>query len=142
MELIGVVLNCGAWFDEAERLLDWGFENFSIACAAEEGEDCGSVAVAGGAFPRVRVIAESGAAAAVRASDRWSVELTLARSVSAPVHAGDSLGRAALTVNGEVLAETRLIAAESIEKLTFWGIFVKVLATWPLSALFVEPIAR
>ena len=142
MELIGVVLNCGAWFDEAERLLDWGFENFSIACAAEEGEDCGSVAVAGGAFPRVRVIAESGASAAVRASDRWSVELTLARSVSAPVHAGDSLGRAALTVNGEVLAETRLIAAESIEKLTFWGIFVKVLATWPLSALFVEPIAR
>ena len=87
-------------------------------------------------------MAASCAAAAVRASDRWSVELTLARSVSAPVHAGDSLGRAALTVNGEVLAETRLIAAESIEKLTFWGIFVKVLATWPLSALFVEPIAH
>ena len=34
MELIGVVLGCGAWFDEAERLLDWGFENFSLACAA------------------------------------------------------------------------------------------------------------
>lgn len=142
MELIGVVLNCGAWFDEAERLLDWGFENFSIACAAEMGEDCGSVAVAGGASPRVRVIAESDAMAAVRASDQWSVELTLARSVAAPVHAGDSLGRAALKVNGEILAETRLIAAESSERLTFWGIFVKVLGGWPLGALFVEPIAR
>ncbi len=141
MELIGVVLNCGAWFDEAERLLDWGFEHYSLACAAEMGEDCGTVAVAGGASPRVRVIAESDALAAVRASDQWSVELTLAQSVAAPVHAGDSLGRAALKVNGEVLAETRLIAAESIEKLTFWGIFVKVLDGWPLGALFVEPIA-
>lgn len=142
MELIGVVLNCGAWFDEAERLLDWGFEHYSLACAAERGEDCGSVAVAGGAAPRVRVIAESDAMAAVRASDQWSVELTLARSVAAPVHAGDSLGRAALKVNGEILAETRLIAAESSERLTFWGIFVKVLGGWPLGALFVEPIAR
>lgn len=142
MELIGVVLNCGAWFDEAERLLDWGFEHYSLACAAEMGEDCGTVAVAGGASPRVRVIAESDALAAVRASDEWSLELTLARSVAAPVHAGDSLGRAALKVNGEVLAETRLIAAESIEKLTFWGIFVKVLGGWPLGALFIEPIAR
>lgn len=142
MELIGVVLGCGAWFDEAERLLDWGFENFSLACAAERGEDCGTVAVAGGASPRVRVIAESGAAAAVRASDQWSIELTLARLVAAPVHAGDSLGRAALTVNGEIIAETRLIAAESSERLTFWDIFVKVLGGWPLGALFVEPIAR
>lgn len=142
MELIGVVLNCGAWFGEAERLLDWGFENYSIARAAEAGDDCGTVAVTGGAAPRVRVVAESDASAAVCAADQWSIDLTLARSAAAPIHAGDSLGRAALKVNGEILAETRLIAAEAIEKLTFWGIFVKVLGGWPLNALFIEPIAH
>ena len=38
MELIGVVLSCPGWFDEAERLLDWGFDNFSMKTAAQAGE--------------------------------------------------------------------------------------------------------
>ena len=28
MELVGVVLNCGEWFDAAQRMLDWGFDTF------------------------------------------------------------------------------------------------------------------
>ena len=78
----------------------------------------------------------------MRASDQWSVELTLARSVSAPVCADDRLGRAALKINGEIFAETQLIAAESVRRLTWGDIFVKVLNGWPLGALFAEPIAR
>ena len=58
MELIGAVLSCSNWFEEAERMLDWGFKNYhleaplsagEVACeAAVEGGMAGTVAAGGG----------------------------------------------------------------------------------------------
>ena len=66
------------------------------------------------------------------AADEWSVELSLANIVEAPVEKGARLGSARLVVNGEAVAETDLLAAEGVKKLNLASALQRVLADWPL----------
>jgi len=43
--------------------------------------------------------------------------------VKAPVKKGDRLGTLKVTVNGEQVADTPIIAAEDVERIGFFGIF-------------------
>lgn len=142
LELIGVVLSCGAWFDEAERLLDWGFEGFSAAQAAQAGEQVARVRIAQGKVDTVAVTAENDLSAAVCDQDSWSVQMMLYHETQAPVHRGDCLGQMTLTVNGEIVGETRLLAEEEAARRTWFDAFVKVLSKWPMPARWGELIAR
>lgn len=120
MELIGVVLNCGTWFDSAERLLDWGFANYSLAEAAHAGEAAARAAVRGGEEKSVELRAEADVAAAVCEGDTWRVMLE-ADELRAPVQAGQVCGRIALEVNGEILAQANLLAAQDVARWDFWA---------------------
>ena len=133
MELIGVVMNCGGWFDEAERMLDWGFACYSPAAALAAGQACGQVRVAGGFASSVGVRAQDELAAALCEADQWRVELALADSAQAPVRRGDRLGTASLIVNGETLAQTALLADADVEKLDFAAALRRAAARWPLA---------
>jgi len=135
LELIGVVMNCGGWFDEAKKLLDWGFANYAPAVALRAGEAVCAVPVTGGFEGFVHGAARDDLSAAVCEADVWSVEITAADSVCAPVRAGARLGSARLVVNGETLAQTDLLAAEDVEKLDLAAAFGRVLARWPLARL-------
>ena len=121
MELIGVVLNCPAWFDEAKRLLDWGFGNFSMETAAEAGETAGRAKVLNGRESAVLVCAEETLAYPVCGEDQWSVETVIDEPAEAPVKAGDVLGYMALHVNGEEKARTNLTACADVGRRTLWG---------------------
>ncbi len=138
LELIGVVLHCGAWFDEAERLLDWGFEHFSVACAAQAGEAVGSVQLRGGKAPSVSLLAESDVCAAICAKDSWSIDWTLKKDLCAPIQEGDCLGTLTLIVNGDSLISSRLLAGETVARRTWVDAFVKVLNNWPLPAFWAN----
>ena len=134
-ELIGVVLNCADWFGEAEKMLDWGFDNFSRARVAAAGDVIGRVRVARGFSGEVSAVAARDLAAPVCESDVWSVRTVLADSVEAPVKKGAALGWMALIVNGEETARIELEADSDVERTTFFAAFVKVLSDWPAGAL-------
>ena len=134
MELIGVVLNCGGWFEEAKKLLDWGFRNYSRAVPLRAGAVVAEVPVAGGFENSVAVMAGGELAAAVCEADAWSVETTLAESLRAPVEQGARVGAARLVVNGETLAQTDLLAAARGEKLDLAAALTRTLAVWPWRA--------
>jgi len=53
-------------------------------------------------------------------------ELELEKSVKAPVKKGTELGKVKVTINGEQVAESPVIAAEDIERIGFFGIFIKL----------------
>lgn len=127
MELIGVVLNCGTWFDSAERLLDWGFEEYAPAWAARAGEGAAWAAVRGGEERSVRLIAEEDVCAAVSEEDEWRVTLAV-DELRAPVQAGQVCGSIALEVNGEVLAQSRLVAETAVVRWSFWEALKRVLS--------------
>lgn len=126
MELIGVVLGCGAWFDSAQELLDWGFARYSAATAARAGETIARAAVRGGERREVALVAEADVQAAVCESDRWQVLLEVDEP-RAPIRAGQACGRLILEVNGEAMGQCALLAGEDVEKWNFWTALWRVL---------------
>ncbi len=131
MELIGVVLNCAGWFDEAEKLLDWGFANFSRETAYEAGERAGGANVLNGEKDAVSLVAKESLSYPIGAADEWRVELHPVGEIEAPVQAGDAAGYAALIVNGKEAARTELVAGESVPVANLWMRIRRMLSFLP-----------
>ncbi len=126
MELLAVVLHCpssAARFQSAKSLLDYGFANFALVSVTEE--DLPAVPVELG--KKVQVQAEPQSAGkllmdkALKSGVTRTVELL--PSVKAPVEKGQVLGQLTLESRGEILAQVPLLAAEAVERMTFWELF-------------------
>lgn len=125
LELIGTVLNCPTWFDTAESMLDYGFRNFYLYSALNEGEIACPVTVYDGERASVDAVAEGRLAAA--SATGIKPELILETdAAAAPVEKGQVLGTAYLRINGQVIAKTRLLAAESVEKWDLAAAFKRI----------------
>ena len=130
--LIGAVLNCPTWFDTAKLMLDWGFENFRAENTLESGARVATVAVRGGAYPAVAVVAEGPLQTAVPVGSSIKTDYSLPESLEAPVYAGQALGRARLIANGVTVAECDLVAADSVARLDFAQSLKRLLRRWVL----------
>ena len=132
MELIGVVLSCPNWFAEAERMLDWGFENYHLEAPLTAGETACEAAVEGGMAGTVTAVAESGLAAAVGKGETWRVEYDFPGGVRAPIGKGEAIGTATLYIGNEAVAETNLLAGESVERRDLISALKQMLRRWAL----------
>lgn len=120
MELIGVVLNCPDWFEEAEKLLDWGFANFSRQICAQAGEKVAEAKILNGQKESVSLCAQETLVFPIGKADRWNVELSVRDELEAPVQAGEAAGYMSVVIDGEEAARTALIAAQAVEQRSFW----------------------
>lgn len=129
MELIGVVLRCPNWFDEAERLLDYGFERYRLHIALEKGAEAAQASVLNGEKSSVSAIAEEQLAAAVEKDAKPSLSTEL-EQLSAPVEAAQQIGTAYLKLDGDTLAQTALVAADGVKKWSLPAAFVHIWESW------------
>ena len=109
LELIGVVLNCYNWFDTAEKMLDWGFEHFRAETVFRMGDVAAAADVSGGESPRVDAVAASELGGAVRRDAQVRTEIEMG-ALSAPIYAGQAIGRARLH-DGEIIVDECILAA-------------------------------
>ena len=130
MELIGAVLSCPNWFDEAGRMLDWGFENYRLEAPLSAGELACEAAVDGGMADAVTAVAEGDLAAAVGEGEAWRVEYDFPGGVRAPVEKGEAIGTATLYIEGTPAAQTPLLAGEDVEKRDLGSALTRVLRKW------------
>jgi len=112
-ELIGVVLNCYDWFDTAERMLDYGFENFSTKSVLQAGQAAARESVQGAGGKSVSALAARPLSAALRRGERAQIETELF-PLQAPLKQGDVIGSARLVCAGEVLDMCDLVAAQDV----------------------------
>lgn len=126
MELVAVVLHCSSSsdrFQSARALLDYGFASFALVPVTED--PLPDVPVVLGTRDKVTPLLEH--------SDRILIEknrqagltrqLTLEEQLTAPVEAGQPIGRLTLSSGDQVLAEIPLLADAPVEKLTFWEVY-------------------
>lgn len=130
LTLIGVVLGCPSWFDTAQRLLDYGFENFRAEKAFSIGETVGEITVTGGEVPRVFVLAQRDLATAVNVESDTQRLIHLPPSIPAPVCAGQALGKAQIKSGGIVIAECDLVAAANVEKRGLFRALKRLIDHW------------
>lgn len=134
MLLLGVLLNCPNWFEEAEMLLDQGFRDWQMVTLLEDGEIIREIPVENGTEKSVRVRAAGNLAAPMK-TDAWpDLMLELPASLPAGVEKGQKIGTASLRDGGEILASIPLYAEGSVPEKTFRDGLARLLGVWPLAS--------
>ena len=67
------------------------------------------------------------------AGSKLEAAIELPEAIPAPVKAGDIIGRIEYSLNGEVLGEVPVRAAESVDKISFFGVLGRLAAKFFLS---------
>ena len=114
MRIIGVVLNCPDWFNEAARLMDIAFERYEAVTLAQAGDVLATMPVnrTDGATVDLCITADLTGIAPRGSIPR--IELYLPDAPEAPITAGQLLGTARLVCGGETIAEVPLAAAQTV----------------------------
>lgn len=114
IRVIGVVLNCSDWFDEAARLMNTAFDRFESVTLLSDGEYIRTLPVLHSGDTSIRVIASEALTGVVPKGTKATVEIDLPDTLDAPVYQGEVIGAARLVCQGEVIGQTPLIAGESV----------------------------
>ena len=111
---------------EAARLLDWGFATYGLFTA--EGGAPDPLRVKGGVRDETGLSYPPFTAVLPRA-DMAAVErtVTLPEFVAAPVRRGEMVGKVTYTCKGQTLGEVAVTASETVEKLEFPEIWVRMM---------------
>ena len=114
-------------------MFDYAFANFSNKTMLKAGEDIGvRVAVSGGKKSDIGVCADRDLTRFVSREDtaKYDVKFDLPPSVKAPVKKGDSVGKAYLVKNGEVVDTAVLVANEDAERMSFFDAINEIAKEW------------
>ena len=116
----------------AKTLLDYGFANFSIY--KNEGGEGSAVKVTGGTVPECKT-EYGGCSVLLRKGEGADVKVSFEapEALKAPVKKGDVVGSVKFTSGEAVLGETPLLCSETVEKITFIGLFCKLLGVFSLA---------
>jgi D-alanyl-D-alanine carboxypeptidase (penicillin-binding protein 5/6) len=109
--------------EEAERIVNWAFRQFTMETLVPAGETVVEVPVWLGTQARVGLTTSEGARVLIPAGarDQVKVEAVYDSPLPAPIAKGDQLGRLVVTVPGAKDAVTPLIAAQDVPEAGFAG---------------------
>lgn len=131
LEVIGVVLRCPAWFDEAARLMDMGFERYEMFTALSEGEPVRVLPVREGTQETACILSGGKLSAVVRRGTIPALEYDLPETLEAGQTCGDVIGQARLVMDGEILASVPLVLGETLARRDFAYELDRVMRSWP-----------
>ena len=126
LQLIAVVMGCESSqkrFAACKALLDYGFANFALI--QPEIPESSVVPVKLGVADTVTAIPASDGRMLIDKGQKSLVttEVVLDEEVTAPVSQGQRLGTMTVKAGEQILAEIPMVAAQPVEKLTFWQMF-------------------
>lgn len=131
LEVVGVVLNCSDWFEEAARLMDQGFALYENYTALEMGETVRVLPVENGKQETVCISAAQTLSVPVRKGQIpvWMYELP--DTIPAGTEEGETVGKALLMVGEQVLASVPLVTAEALAKRDYGYELERIVRCWP-----------
>lgn len=130
MTLLGAVLNCPDWFDEAERILDAGFRDWQRVTLLSKGERVRNIPVKDAVVDGVSAVAARDLAAPLRV-DCWpSLRIDLPDFLPAGIRKGQQIGTASLLDGDEVIFTVPLLSGEDAPRETFFHRVARIAAAW------------
>lgn len=135
LSLIAVVLKAPApaiRFSNAQKLLDYGFSNYSVTSFGKKGDVIKSVEIKKGTTSSIDAILESDAEVLMSngSSKDITQEIKLDDTFTAPILEGQKLGEVEFSINGNVVSTVNLVANKSSDKLSFGSIIKFVMNKW------------
>lgn len=135
MELVAVVMgseNSKDRFTSAQNMLDWGFANYEILTPELKPSDLPSVPVLHGKVSEVRAEVPSLASVLVNKGQgsQLEVKTQFSENLTAPVEAGQTIGKVQIFLGETLVSEYELKAAEDVPALTFFTAMEKLLTSF------------
>jgi len=135
MELIAVVLgapNPTTRFQEAMKMLDYGYANYKVVKGELPGTVVGNIPVAKGKEAEVAVMVESLVSDVTEKGSNVELDgqIIINETVAAPVEAGMPVGEIVYTYEGEEIGRSALITEEGVERAGFTDMVGRILYIW------------
>jgi len=135
MELIAVVMGADSAtvrFQEAMKMLDYGFANYKVVKGELAGTVVGEVPVTKGKAPVASAMVQNLISNVTEKGNNTELEaqIMLFESIPAPVAPGTIVGEIVYTYEGEEIGRTALIAEETVEKAGFADMAKRALDAW------------
>lgn len=127
--LIAVTLHDKTRWEDSQKLLEWGFANYSLFEYAQAGEILGTIRVKDGFDDSLSALLSTDAAMVIEGNpkDKIEVQVDLPDTVKAPVYQGQKIGEVNFRIGGQIVKSFDLIAANSVEEKTLVRIFLNQL---------------
>lgn len=135
LSLIAVIMKAPTTkirFSEAQKLLDYGFSNYSYKEFGKRGETIGTVKVDKGVKSIVEGILENNLGTLLpKGKDKQVIqEVKLEESLPAPVQEGMKIGEVVYKLNNEIVGNSNIIAKETVEKITIMNMCKNIYSRW------------
>ena len=115
----------------AASLLDWGFATYGLY--SDPGGTTDPVRIRGGvtdsltgSYPAYTCVLEKAE------TERVQKVISLEEGLAAPIKKGEKIGTVSYMLGEQTLAATDILADESVEKIGYWGLFLRMLADFLL----------
>ena len=106
-------------FEEASKLLDYGFSNFTFKQFAKKGDLLKEVEVNKGIYPSVQAVFNDNSGVLIEKGQEASViqNVYIDENLSAPIQTGQKIGEVTYTLNDHVISKCDIVANKSINKI-------------------------
>ena len=135
MQLIAVIMASPSRDERnesAKKLLDYGFANWEVASLVSEPLD--DLVLNGGVYPTLPIKYEDSQLVLKKGSAaKLTKNLVLPETISAPVAAGDEVGKIEYLLDGEVVATLPIVAAEDRDRIGFGEVLSRFLRALTLA---------
>jgi len=135
LSLIAVIMKAPSTkvrFSEAQKLLDYGFSNYSYSSFAKKGSALTSLSVTKGVESSVNAIYSEDTGALIKKGQDKNIEqvVSLPEAVEAPIKLNQKLGEIKYILDGETIGITELVADKEIKKINLSNMAESVFFEW------------
>ncbi len=135
LSLIAVIMHSPSSdirFAEAQKLLNYGFSNFTNISFGHKGDTIGTVSVNKGVKNSINAILSEDASLFIAKSKSSQVvqNISLNEKINAPINEGDIIGTVTYSIDNEVVKTINVIASETIKKLNLINMTTNLYNCW------------
>ena len=135
LSLLAVVLKGGTSkirFNDAKKLLDYGFTNFKFEKGATKDKVVQSITIDKSVEKELNLVYEKDSGVLVPKSSAGNIEqeIVINDKISAPIQKGEILGTVHFYLDGQILDSENLVAEQDITKLSVFSMYSYIIGTW------------
>ena len=135
LSLIAVIMKgetSSVRFNEARKLLDYGFTNYQYKSLGTANDVVGNVEISKGLESSVEAVLKNDVGIVMKKSNNNDIKqnVELFNNISAPLTKGQKIGEVTFTLNDEQIASVDLVASKDIAKYGFVSMTLKVYRSW------------
>ena len=119
-------------FEEAQKLLDYGFSNFQYVECSKKDDIVRILNVDKGITATVDAILEEDSGCLIKKGKSKDItsNINLNDKISAPITKGQKLGEVTYSIDNEVIAKVNIVAKEDVKKLNLVNMSARVIENW------------